>query len=209
MKKILDGVKQFQTESFTENQDLFEGLASGQQPLALFITCADSRIDPNLLTQTLPGELFVQRTAGNIVPAYGNVLGGEACTIEYAVTALKISDIVICGHSQCGAMAGLLAPEAIKTMPAVRAYLEHAEATRRIMEENHHDVTDAAERLKLAVEANVLVQIENLKTHPSVAAAIARDQLNLHGWVYQFETGQVSNHDPEKNQFVPLATPNH
>lgn len=204
MQKLVDGIHRFQRESFSQDQKLFETLAEGQNPLALFITCSDSRIDPSRLTQTKPGELFIQRTAGNIVPAYGSVFSGEACTIEYAVAALKIRDIVICGHSHCGAMAGLLDPESVKEMPAVEAYLKHAEATRRIVKENYEHLTDPAKRLTLTVEENVLVQLENLRTHPSVAAAIGRGDLKLHGWVYKFETGAVFAYNPEKNAFLPI-----
>lgn len=205
MQKLVDGIHAFQKDAFSQDQKLFETLVDGQNPLALFITCSDSRIDPNLLTQTKPGELFIQRTAGNIVPPYGSVAGGEAATIEYAVAALKVKDIIICGHSHCGAMGGLLKPEALETMPAVKAYLEHAAATRRIVEENYSHLTDPEERLTLTVEENVLVQIENLRTHPSVAAAVGRGDLKLHGWVYKFETGEVFAYSPSRAQFQPLA----
>lgn len=204
MQKLVEGIHKFQSEAFSQDQKLFETLADGQNPLALFITCSDSRIDPNRLTQTKPGELFIQRTAGNIVPPYGSVFSGEACTIEYAVVGLGIKDIVICGHSHCGAMAGLLDPASIEKMPAVKAYLQHAEATRRIVEENYEHLTDPAKRLTLTVEENVLVQLESLKTHPSVAAAIGRGELKLHGWVYKFETGEVFAYNPEKNAFLPI-----
>ena len=172
--------------------------------MALFITCSDSRIDPNLLTQTKPGELFIQRTAGNIVPAYGAVLGGEAATIEYAVNALKVKNIIICGHSHCGAMAGLLTPESVENMPAVKACLQHSESTRRIVEENYSHLTDPEKRLTLTVEENVLVQLENLRTNPSVAAALGRGDLKLHGWVYKYETGDVFAFDPDETEFLPL-----
>ncbi len=205
MQKLVEGIHRFQSESFSQDQKLFETLADGQNPLALFITCSDSRIDPNLLTQTKPGELFIQRTAGNIVPPYGSVFAGEACTIEYAVMALGIKDIVICGHSHCGAMSGLLNPASVESMPAVKEYLKHAEATRRIVEENYAHLTDPEKRLTLTVEENVLVQLESLKTHPSVAAAVARGDLKLHGWVYKFETGEVFGYNPEQNAFLPIA----
>ncbi|MFK7822275.1 MAG: carbonic anhydrase, partial [Planctomycetaceae bacterium] len=182
MEKIVDGIKQFQQGDFRENEALFRGLAKGQSPRALFITCADSRIDPSRLTQTKPGEIFIQRTAGNIVPPYGAVQGGEAATIEYAIAALKIPHIIVCGHSHCGAMSGLLSPDKIQTLPAVCSYLQHAEATRRIMEENYGEIKDFEERLAVTVEENVLVQLENLRTHPTVAAAINRSELDLHGW---------------------------
>lgn len=205
MQKLVEGIHRFQNESFSKDQKLFETLAEGQNPLALFITCSDSRIDPNRLTDTKPGELFIQRTAGNIVPPYGSVFAGEAATIEYAVLALKIRDIIICGHSHCGAMGGLLNPESVEDMPAVKAYLEHAESTRRIVKENYAHLTDPEKRLMLTVEENVLVQLESLRTHPSVAAAIGRGDLKLHGWVYKFETGDVFGYNPEKNAFLPIV----
>lgn len=204
MQKLVDGIHKFQRDSFSKDQKLFETLVEGQNPLALFITCSDSRIDPSYITQTKPGELFIQRTAGNIVPPYGAVFAGEAATIEYAVAALKVRDIIICGHSHCGAMDGLLHPEAVKKMPAVEAYLEHAESTRRIVEENYEHITDPVKRLTLTVEENVLVQLESLRTHPAVAAALGRGDLKLHGWVYKFETGEVFSFDPGENQFSPL-----
>lgn len=206
MQKLVEGIHAFQRDQFSKDQKLFETLAKGQSPLALFVTCSDSRIDPNRLTQTKPGELFILRTAGNIIPPYGAVFGGEAATIEYAVSALSVKDVIVCGHSHCGAMAGLLNPEAVSKMPAVRAYLEHAESTRRIVEENYRDLTDPVRRLTLTVEENVLVQLENLRTHPSVAAAIGRGELKLHGWVYKFETGEVFSYNPDKNQFLPIET---
>ena len=204
MQKIVDGVRQFQKGQFEDHRGLFEELAGGQSPLALFITCSDSRIDPNMVTQTKPGQLFVIRTAGNIVPPYDVVRGGEAATIEYAVRALNVSDIVICGHSQCGAMGGLLNPEALTTLPAVEEYLQSAEATRQNIEADYANVTDPAEKLTLTVKENVLVQLENLKTHPSVIEALEKDTVNLHGWVYEFETGAVTAHQAESGEFEAI-----
>lgn len=204
MQKLVDGIHHFQTNLFSEQQQLFERLAKGQAPLALFITCSDSRLNPNLLTQTDPGELFILRTAGNIIPPYGAVMGGEAGTIEYAVAVLKVEDIIVCGHSHCGAMAGLLHPESVAALPAVKALLSHAEATRRIILENYGHIEQETARITATVEENVLVQLENLRTHPSVAAALSRDRLKLHGWVYKFETGQVFAYDPQQQQFTEL-----
>jgi carbonic anhydrase len=204
MQRLVEGIHAFQRNQFSKDQKLFETLANGQSPLALFVTCSDSRIDPNRLTQTKPGELFILRTAGNIIPPYGAVFGGEAATIEYAVAALQVKDVIVCGHSHCGAMGGLLKPESVAKMPAVRAYLEHAEATRRIITENYADVEDPEKRLTLAVEENVLVQLENLRTHPAVAAALSRGEVKLHGWVYKFETGEVFAFNPDKGQFLSL-----
>lgn len=202
MRKLVDGVALFQTEAYARDESLFHSLASGQSPLALFITCSDSRIDPNLLTQTKPGELFVQRTAGNIVPPYDAGLGGgESATIEYAVRALKVADIIICGHSHCGAMQGLLHPDALESLPAVKAYLAHANAAL----EGVGDSEDAGARLAQAIECNVVAQIENMKTHPAVAEALDAGELQLHGWVYTFESGQVAAYDPQANQFQSLC----
>lgn len=204
MKKIVRGIHEFQQSDYQEHQAFFQSLAEGQSPRALFITCSDSRIDPSRLTQTEPGELFIQRTAGNIVPPYGAVQGGEAATIEYAIAALGIRNIIVCGHSHCGAMSGLLAPDKLGALPAVSAYLEHASATRRIMDENYPDLTDPDQRLGCAVEENVLVQLDNLRTHPTVCAAIARRELELHAWVYKFESGEVFTFDPEKHDYTLL-----
>jgi carbonic anhydrase len=202
MQKLVAGIHQFQSDVFSSKQQLFKQLAEGQRPLALFITCSDSRIDPNLLTQTEPGELFVLRNAGNIIPPYGTVRGGEAATIEYAVNVLGVKDIVVCGHSHCGAMSGLLDQQHLAQLPAVRSWLSHAEATRQIIEEKYDHITEAAARLMAAIEENVLVQLEHLRTHPSVAAALAAKTLNLHGWVYQFETAEIFAYETETGQFI-------
>jgi carbonic anhydrase len=207
MHKLVAGIHAFQERYFSSHKEMFERLARGQQPRALFITCADSRIDPSLLTQTEPGELFILRNAGNIVPAYGSIVGGEAGTIEFAVCVLKIKNIIVCGHSHCGAMQGLLHPDQLVDLPAVRALLSHAEATGRIIKENYTHLTDEASRMRTAIQENVLVQLENLRTHPSVAAALGRDELKLHGWVYTLETGQVFEFDARQRQFVPIEQP--
>jgi len=204
MQRLVEGIHQFQNDVFGSKQHLFEGLVDGQHPLALFITCSDSRINPNLLTQTEPGELFILRNAGNIVPPYGAVEGGEAATIEYAVSVLGVKYIVVCGHSHCGAMAGLLDPSQLEKLPAVRSWLSHAESTHRIIEENYAHITDLAARRTATVEENVLVQLEHLRTHPAVAAASAREALSLYGWVYQFETGRVFGYDPQDGQFASI-----
>jgi carbonic anhydrase len=204
MQKLVEGCHQFQQNIFGSNRPLFQDLLNGQNPLALFITCSDSRIVPSLVTQTEPGDLFILRNAGNIVPAYGTVHGGEAATIEYAVSVLKVRDAIVCGHSHCGAMNGLLHPEQTQCLPAVRGWLGHAEATARIINENYGHITEETARLTATVEENVLVQLENLRTHPSVAAAVARDDLKLHGWVYKFETGQIFTYEPQQGQYCLL-----
>lgn len=205
MHKLVEGIHQFQDNLFSSQRELFERLTQGQHPDALFITCSDSRINPNLITQTEPGELFIVRNAGNIVPPHGIAIGGEEATIEFAVVGLGIKDIIVCGHSHCGAVNALLAPEGIReTMPAMCAWLSHAEPARQIVKENYL-LLDNERRLNVAVQENVLVQLENLRTHPAVAVALARDELKLHGWVYKFETGQVFAYDPQHGQYLEVG----
>lgn len=204
MDKIIRGIHEFQNNIFSSHRSLFERLAKGQTPDALFITCSDSRILPNLITQTEPGELFILRNAGNIIPPFGAANGGEGATIEYAVTALGIRDIIVCGHSHCGAMNGLLNQDKLGKMPSVVSWLKHAEATRRIIEEKYADEPEVEKEIA-AVKENVLVQLENLRTHPSVAAGLSMDTLKLHGWVYHIETGEVFAYNPEQRQFLKIA----
>lgn len=204
MQKLIEGIHQFQAESFRPLEGLFRELAKGQHPETLFITCSDSRIDPTLLTQAQPGDLFILRNAGNIVPPHGAGNGGEAATIEFAVAALGVRDIIICGHSHCGAMKGLLQPEQVASLPAVSSWLSHAETTRRIIMDNYGHL-DEGRMLTTAVEENVLVQLENLRTLPAVASRLVRGDLHLHGWVYKIETGEVFAYDVGHAQFVKLA----
>lgn len=204
MQRLIEGIHQFQQENFRPLKGLFEKLAHGQAPETLFITCSDSRIDPNLLTRSKPGELFILRNAGNIVPPHGAANGGEAATIEFAVAGLGVKDIIICGHSHCGAMKGLLEPETVAALPAVSTWLSHAATTQRIVRDNYQHL-DGHKLLTATVEENVLVQLENLRTLPAVASRLIRGDLHLHGWVYKIETGEVFAFDSRQGQFVSLA----
>lgn len=204
MHKLAQGIHKFQTEVFVSRKNLFERLARAQRPEVLFITCSDSRVNPNLVTQTEPGELFIIRNAGNIIPAYGVSRGGEEAAIEFAVASLGVKDIIICGHSHCGAMQALLNPHLLDGLPAMTRWLEHAESTRRIIAENYAQLP-SAERLNVAIQENVIMQLEALRTHPSVAARLARKSLELHGWVYKFETGEVFSYDTTLGQFKPIT----
>ncbi|HSQ56681.1 MAG TPA: carbonic anhydrase [Gemmata sp.] len=204
MQKLIQGIHKFQKETFRPLQGLFEQLSHGQSPETLFITCSDSRIDPNLLTHSRPGELFILRNAGNIVPPHQTATNGEAATIEFAVAGLGVKDIIVCGHSHCGAMKGLLEPETLSGLPTVAAWLEYAAATRQIIRENYSHL-DGDKLVTATVEENVLVQLENLRTLPAVAARMAKGDLRLHGWVYKIESGEVFGYDAENGQFAPLA----
>jgi carbonic anhydrase len=207
MRRLLKGLRVFQHRVFPGVRKEFERLAGGQNPQTLFITCSDSRIVPDMVTQTGPGELFVLRNAGNLVPPWTAQHTGEAATIEYAVKALKVKEIVVCGHSHCGAMAGLLNPDATQELPAVRQWLTHAQRT---LEEVANlplegDGSDGADDLlTTAVKCNVIVQLSNLRTYPAVAEAEARGELELHGWFYRFESGEIFELDGAERQFVSV-----
>jgi carbonic anhydrase len=203
MQKILNGLKHFQENVFPEEEGLFRRLASSQSPEALFLTCSDSRISPGMLTQTKPGDLFICRNAGNIAPPHGEPAGGVSATIEYAVMALNVRDIIVCGHSDCGAMKGLLHPEKLKDMPTVAAWLRHAERARVVTLENYEHLDEYA-LLATLTEQNVLAQLDHLRTLPSVASRTEQGRLALHGWVYQIETGLVRAYDPAQRRFVPI-----
>lgn len=204
MQSLIAGIHQFKRETFRPLQGLFEQLAHGQNPETLFITCSDSRIDPNLLTRSQPGDLFILRNAGNIIPPHGAANGGEGATVEFAVAALGVRDIIVCGHSHCGAMKALLDPAKTENLPATAAWLKHAETTRTIIRDNYSQLEGEA-LLDAAIEENVLVQLEHLRTLPAVASRIVKGNIKLHGWVYTIETGEVFAYDLADGQFVPLA----
>lgn len=199
MHRIIEGIKRFQRQVFHHHQEHFERLTQGQSPEVLFITCSDSRVDPALITQTLPGELFVLRNAGNLIPPFNSPHGGEVATIEYAVSVLGIKDIVVCGHTHCGAMKALLHPEQLEELPAMAQWLSHAEGTLKSLP---HECS-----LQEATEHNVLIQLENLLTHPAVQKRVEKGDLQLHGWIYHFESGKITCHDRESGKFVELTEP--
>jgi carbonic anhydrase len=200
--RIIEGIQHFQDRVFGTHQSLFRRLGEQQTPSALFITCSDSRINPNLLTQTDPGELFILRNAGNLVPAMG-ACSGSAATLEYALKVLHIHDVIVCGHSKCGAMQGLLAPDTLRDLPAVNDWLTYARDILPAVEQYGVGLSPA-EKLNLAIERNVLLQLEHIKTYPFVVEALAASKLRLHGWMYFIESGQVTAYTPDKERFVPL-----
>lgn len=205
MEKLLEGIRRFQSDVFAVRQAFFRRLADGQRPQALFITCSDSRMVPDLICQTDPGDLFVIRNAGNIVPPYlPGAPAGEAATIEYAVKALGIRDIIVCGHTRCGAMQAVLTPDASDGMPRVRQWLANADAAGEIVGSCYHHLAPDA-RWNVLVQENVLVQLENLRTHPAVLSGLAAGEIRLHAWVYKMESGQVFGFDPAVGQFLAFA----
>lgn len=202
MRELITGLQEFRSKYVSTHHELLEQLAHGQKPRVLFVTCSDSRIDPNLLTDTDLGDLFVIRNAGNIIPPYGAANGGEGATVEYAVQALGIEQIVVCGHSHCGAMKGLLqVGELADKMPLVYDWLKHAEATRRLVIDNYHD-RSKEELLEIMVAENVLTQIENLETYPVVRSRLFQGKLKIYAWIYLIETGEVLAYDPKTHSYL-------
>jgi carbonic anhydrase len=204
MEKILQGVHEFRTQDFPKNKQFYELLATKQQkPRALFITCSDSRVLPNIITRTEPGELFQIRNAGNLIPPFGASLGGEVATIEYAVSVLAVKHIIVCGHSQCGAMKALLDGKVPDDMLGLKTWFQHAEATRKIMQIKHKQ-KEGLERVRAATEENVLVQLNHLSTHPCVAAGISAGTLHVYGWYYDIGTGVIKQFDQSCSAFTDL-----
>lgn len=190
MRSLREGALRFAREIHPQRQ--YGRLASGQSPHTMFITCSDSRICPSLLTGSEPGDIFVLRNAGNFVPSWSEAHGtGEAGTIEFALRGLGVKDIVICGHSQCGAVKAALAPAAPANMPALATWIRHARVV-------------AGDDVQRAVEANVLAQLAHLRTHPAVQEALEAGTVQVHGWTYDLATGTVCEYDPAQDRFVPV-----
>lgn len=202
---LIQGLNSFHSNYFNDHRELFERLSSGQSPDVLFITCSDSRIDPCLITQAPPGELFVMRNVGNIIPSFGAASSAEAAGIEYAVQGIGIKDIIVCGHSHCGAMKGLLQLGSLaEQMPSVYDWLKrHGEATRRLVLDNYPGL-EPEKLWKIAIEQNVLTQIENLETYPAIRSKLHGKQLSLHAWIYEIESGFVYAYNAAQRQFTLL-----
>ena len=210
MQRLIEGVHKFRAGEFGRYRELFRNLARlGQKPHTLFITCSDSRVLAELITQSQPGDLFVVKNVGNIVPP-ATVTGSAdstAAAIEFAVEVLKVSDVVVCGHSQCGAMETLMHPSApLQAMPNLGEWLRVAEPVRRIIQGEYKHLTDDAERTTAAAEENVLFGLENLHSYPAVQRRLAEGTLHLHGWFFKIATGELFAFDAQANQFIPIVT---
>ncbi len=208
LQRLKAGIRRFQTEVHAKYADEYARAAeSPQRPHTLIIACADSRVDVETITSSRPGEVFVMRNIGNMVPAYGEMMGGVSAVIEYAVSALSVAHIVICGHSDCGAMKALLNPSSTETMPTVKSWLRNGLAALNVSEGLSHDDDRMNERLRRLTEENVLMQLAHLKTHPSVAGGIARERLTVSGWVYEIGTGEVRIAEDGHRDFIPVGNP--
>jgi carbonic anhydrase len=210
MQQLIEGVQKFQTDAFGNYRSLFRKLSQeGQNPHTLFITCSDSRVLAELITQSKPGDLFVVKNVGNIIPQ-SSVTGSTnstAAAIEFAVETLRVSDIVVCGHSQCGAMSALLGnlPDA-NLMPHLCEWLKLAEPVREIIRSQYAHLGNEAVRIDIAGEENVLFGLENLHSYHCVQERLMAGTLRLHGWFFKIATAELFAYDPEKRQFSPLIT---
>jgi len=208
MQQLIDGYARFRSNVFPQHSRLFEQLSKGQQPQALFIGCSDSRVVPEMVMQCDPGVLFPSRSVGNLVPPPTETSSGVAATIEYAVRVLKVPDVIVCGHTDCGAMKGILESEKLEALPAVRSYLQHAGPSSkwltRILKEA--DSMPFEQKLRLLTEANVIAQVQNLRTHPAVDEALKKGTVRVHGWLYEIASGNIQQFDAEQGCFRPLLT---
>lgn len=204
MDKVVKGVINFRRNVYPEHKDLFGALAGGQNPDILFITCSDSRIDPNLLTGSDPGDLFICRNAGNIVPPHSNETGGMTASIEYAVAVLGVRHVIICGHTDCGAIKGALDMSKLNGLPHVREWLGHCRSAMEIVRERNGIPSDLClgnEHLNEAIEENVLQQVQHIRTHPVVAAKLATGKIQVHGWIYNIKSGAIRCCDSTSTTF--------
>lgn len=208
MQKLIAGVHEFRQKEFGRFKALFRRLSrEGQNPHTLFITCSDSRVLAELMTQSQPGDLFVVKNAGNIVPA-ASVKGdtnSTAAAIEFAVDGLKVTDVVICGHTQCGAMHALVERNVDPDrMPHLARWIESAAPVRRVLDERYQHLTATEDRVTAAAEENVLFGLENLRTYPCVARRLEEGSLQLHAWFFKIASAELFAFDPEAQQFAPL-----
>jgi carbonic anhydrase len=203
MQKLVKGIHSFRNGYFASHRQLFEQLATaGQNPETLFITCSDSRVVPNLITDAAPGELFIIRNVGNVVPG-PDLPGGTAAAIQYAVEVLNIENIIICGHTQCGAVQAILHPERMENLAYLRRWLAQTERVRTVIEERYGDL-GPEERAIAAVQENVLHQLENLREYPFIAERLEAAKLAISGWVFDLAQGEIYDYDPATCEFTAL-----
>lgn len=206
MERLYRGIHKFQNSYFREKEDLFKRLAERQTPDILFITCADSRIDPNLVTQSKPGELFLIRNVGNIVPPFDAIRdkNSVAAGIEFAVLELKVKDVIVCGHSNCGAMQAIFKDEKeFDNMPHLRDWLRLALPVKETIE-RYYPNAHGESLQRIAEEENILAQLKNIQTYPFVERALKNGELHLHGWYYNIKTGRIYAYNPKKDMFEEI-----
>jgi carbonic anhydrase len=204
MERLIEGHQKFLSEVFPARRHQFHLLAESQAPECLFITCSDSRIVPDLILGTGPGDLFISRNAGNVVPIAGNEVDGTTATIEYAVEILKVKYAILCGHSDCGAMKAALDRTGLDKLPKASRWLHHVEAAFSHRQPLNPADGPHAERASL-IRGNVVAQFLNLKAQPAVAQAVVEGRLSVHGWYYDILTGRIERYDERMRRFLPLS----
>jgi carbonic anhydrase len=204
MDKLQQGLTRFHSEVAPQQRKAYRELAKGQSPHTLFITCADSRIMPATILQCDAGEVFVTRNIGNQVPPYGDARTGVAAVVEYAVEALEVNAIVVCGHTDCGAMKALLNRQSLRSLQAVSKWLKGAEKAVSRVSKKYPDLT-GKQLLQRVTEENLLLQIEQLREHPAVRRMEKRKKLDLFAWMLELHTGKVSAYHPDQDKFIPIA----
>lgn len=208
MQSLIEGVHRFRREEFGRRQELFKRLSrEGQNPHTLFITCADSRVLAELITQSEPGDLFVVKNIGGMIPSFDakGTTNSTAAAIEFAVEILEVQDIVVCGHSQCGAVAALMRGLKNDATPHLIEWLNLAAPVRAVVEKEYKHLTKDADRLRAAEEENVLFALENLHTYPCVQSRLEKGTLHLHAWFFKIATAELFAYDADLRQFVPLT----
>jgi carbonic anhydrase len=203
VEKLIAGHKKFLAEVFPQRRGEFRLLAESQAPEILFITCSDSRIVPDLILSTGPGDLFIVRNAGNVVPVGTNDVDGCTATIEYAVEVLKVKHAILCGHSDCGAMKAVLTRKGLERLPKASGWLRHVEAAFSHRQPPDADDGPHAELASL-IRSNVVAQSLNLRAQPAVARALVEGRLAVHGWYYDILTGHIERYDEHMRRFLPL-----
>ena len=203
MNPFVTGYQKFRREVFAKDAARYKALAKSQTPKTLFITCADSRVMPSTITQTQPGELFQCRVVGNLIPAHGNAAGGVTSAIEYAVMVLNVEHIIVCGHSDCGAMRAFSHPEKLAELKAVQSWIEHADSAIAMAREQYPHL-EGDDFVRALAKENVISQLQHLRTHPCVATRLRKGTLQLHGWYYDIGEGTIEEYHPVLESFLPL-----
>ncbi|HEV2273627.1 MAG TPA: carbonic anhydrase [Acidobacteriaceae bacterium] len=204
MQRLIEGHKRFREQVFPKRRDDFRLLAESQAPEWLFITCADSRIVPDLILGTGPGDLFISRSIGNVVPVSMHDVDGVTATIEYAVDVLKVKHVILCGHSDCGALKAAVNRDGLEKLPKASRWLQHIEAAFTHRQPVNPEDGEHAE-LSSLIRGNVVAQLLNLKAQPSVARAIMEGRLSVYGWYYDILSGRIEQYDENQRRFAPLV----
>ena len=208
MQRLIEGIRKFRAEGFGPYEGLFQKLArEGQRPHSLFITCSDSRVLAELITHSRPGDLFVVKNVGNIVPpaSVAGSTNSTAAAIEYAVEVLGVEDVVVCGHSQCGAMRALMQGTGdLPRMEHLENWLSLAEPVRETVLHRYAHLRGSDEQIDAAGQENVLHAVESLKTYPCVRRRMKEDGLRLHSWFFRIAGAELFAYEPSAGEFLPL-----